>query len=336
MIEYRNIEFSWEEHTCEPLQEEASTRRYYLVKNSSLFPEDFVVCKDIRINSDFLELTRFFSDKNLRVPKILGVDSEQNLIFQELGGIRDLSSLEGDSYLESLEEVVDFLVEFHSLEPHSIVRERDFDFAKLWFEIGITREHFQKWKEKYDLQSEINQEMVFFLEEVARFLDTHPERVLTHRDFHSRNLLLPEKIQSEDSRSPRSFFMIDYQDARMGVPQYDLSSILYDAYKPIPTQERLRLLDCYKERSNRRFFKFKETFYIQSFQRSFKALGTYLIQVGEKNNPKFLPSLFHCLDNIQEIAQLGHLPDDVFIFAHQFSRDLMNIFPEHKESFSGS
>ena len=45
-------------------------------------------------------------------------------------------------------------------------------------------------------------------------------RVLCHRDYHSRNLML----------SQGQLYLIDFQDARMGPDTYDLASLLRDAY----------------------------------------------------------------------------------------------------------
>ena len=44
--------------------------------------------------------------------------------------------------------------------------------------------------------------------------------VFTHRDYHSRNLMVNQS----------RYVMIDFQDARMGAPQYDLASLLRDSY----------------------------------------------------------------------------------------------------------
>ena len=54
---------------------------------------------------------------------------------------------------------------------------------------------------------------------IAEELAAEP-RVLCHRDYHSRNLMLHDG----------SSYIIDFQDARMGPDTYDLVSLLRDSY----------------------------------------------------------------------------------------------------------
>jgi hypothetical protein len=60
-------------------------------------------------------------------------------------------------------------------------------------------------------------------------------RVLCHRDYHSRNLML----------SDGSLYIIDFQDARMGPDTYDLASLLRDSYVDIADWELDDLIACF-------------------------------------------------------------------------------------------
>ena len=61
---------------------------------------------------------------------------------------------------------------------------------------------------------------------IAEELAAEP-RVLCHRDYHSRNLMLHEV----------SLYIIDFQDARMGPDTYDLVSLLRDSYVDFSEQQ---------------------------------------------------------------------------------------------------
>mgnify|MGYP000452784728 CR=1 FL=1 len=61
------------------------------------------------------------------------------------------------------------------------------------------------------------------------------ERVLCHRDYHVRNIMLKnEKI-----------YWIDFQDARMGPHSYDVVSLVRDSYVNITWETRKNLFSYY-------------------------------------------------------------------------------------------
>ena len=109
-------------------------------------------------------------------------------------------------------------------------------------------------------------------------------RVLCHRDYHSRNLMLHD----------RRLYIIDFQDARMGPDTYDLASLLRDSYVDF-TEERVDELirgflrlggpsqatpDAYAE--------YRRRFDLMSVQRNLKALGTFGHQTTSRNNPVYI------------------------------------------------
>ena len=69
-----------------------------------------------------------------------------------------------------------------------------------------------------------------------RALDGAP-RVVMHRDFQSRNLMV----------TPSGLAVIDYQGARFGPPEYDVASLLFDPYVDLPEGTRARLLERYRQ-----------------------------------------------------------------------------------------
>jgi N-acetylmuramate 1-kinase len=310
-----DIPFHEEDFSLIPLQEEASTRRYFLLERDP--GNNQVLCKDIAINWDFIKLSQFLHQKSIRVPKVISIDSRNNTILQEFCGFDDMSKKTDPEYEELLPKLMDLIISLQNLNPPEFVRNRRFDYEKLMFEVNLTVDSYTKWKENFNLKTDLLEELYIFFQETCGFLDQHPDQVFVHRDFHCRNL-----IQNPNSND---IYLIDFQDARMGTPQYDLSSILYDAYRPLSIDLRQSMLNEFiSKTSEKKYYRFRESYYLQALQRSFKALGTYLIQVGEKKNPKFKSSLFSCLENIQEISQLGHLPDSVYIFAYQLSKELKN------------
>jgi aminoglycoside/choline kinase family phosphotransferase len=109
-----------------------------------------------------------------------------------------------------------------------------------------------------------------------------PERfVLNHRDFHSRNILMQD---------PKQHMLLDFQDARMGLPQYDAVSLLRDSYVTLEEDLVEHLMDCHYRRlcevGYRRMTWEEYVFFfdMMAFQRNVKALGTFGYQITKRNN----------------------------------------------------
>ncbi|TGL24162.1 DUF1679 domain-containing protein [Leptospira yanagawae] len=293
-----------------PLQEEASTRRYFQITNSNL---EEVVCIDETINDDFVKLSEFLDANGIHVPKIFERNDSLGILCMSFGGKLDFSSLQLNDYQTQFPKLIDLILKLQTLDPPSFVKNRRFDSEKLLFETNLTLEKFNAFKERFKIKTSISNEAIAFIEETVAYLDQYNINVFTHRDFHCRNLL----------RSPNfDYVLIDFQDARMGVPQYDLASILFDAYYPLPREFRMKMLKHFQEKNIDQSKKFKDTFYLQALQRSFKALGTYFRMVVDHDKNKFKPSILACLNQLEEIIQLGMFSDSLYIFVKSLQNEL--------------
>jgi aminoglycoside/choline kinase family phosphotransferase len=107
-------------------------------------------------------------------------------------------------------------------------------------------------------------------------------RVLCHRDYHSRNLMLHEG----------ALVIIDFQDARMGPNTYDLASLLRDSYVDL-APDRVDDLVAYFEAliagaGPADATQFRRRFDLMSLQRNLKALGTFGYQTTSRGNPVYI------------------------------------------------
>jgi aminoglycoside/choline kinase family phosphotransferase len=115
--------------------------------------------------------------------------------------------------------------------------QRCFDADKYFQELSYTQEHLivkllrlPSWN-----GSQLHQLGVY----CDRIGQLQPQ-VFCHRDYHCRNILI------RDDR----LYLIDFQDARLGSPHYDLASILYDPYTVISEEWRNLLLTTYRREIN--------------------------------------------------------------------------------------
>ncbi|WP_001027034.1 aminoglycoside phosphotransferase family protein [Leptospira interrogans] len=312
--ELKFLEFSGKlPQVITPIVSEASDRKYFRV----VYPDrTLILCKDLRFQHDFVEIADFLSHEQFLVPEILKKDLIHFLILMTDGGEKDLTSIEDDlEYRDWLIKSIEILVKLQKTNPIPPVSSRDFDLEKLDFESNFTYSNYLKFKKEFQLKTQLRSETKIFIEECSAFLAEYPVKVFCHRDFHGRNLLI---------NSQNQICMIDFQDARMGTPFYDLASILYDAYRPIPFGMRQGLYQIFLNLSEQNFPKSKECYYIQCLQRSYKALGSYFYLIADKKMNKYKQSVLNALDNLLEIVQVGLFPDQLYVFFHLLKEELLS------------
>ena len=126
-------------------------------------------------------------------------------------------------------------------------------------------------------------------EALARTTDAPPTWVL--RDFHSPNLLwLP------DRKGAARIGLLDFQDAVMGPPAYDVVSLLQDARIDVPEQLEIALLGHYakaRRAADPEFnpARFVELYAILGAQRATKILGIFARLDRRDGKPQYLRHL---------------------------------------------
>jgi len=112
---------------------------------------------------------------------------------------------------------------------------------------------------------------------IAGELSAEP-RVLCHRDYHSRNLMV----------AGGRLHIIDFQDARLGPDTYDLVSLLRDSYIGLSDPELEALIAYFLEiKGQPDAAEFRRRFDLMAVQRNLKALGTFGYQSTTRGNPSF-------------------------------------------------
>jgi aminoglycoside/choline kinase family phosphotransferase len=120
-------------------------------------------------------------------------------------------------------------------------------------------------------------------------------RVLCHRDYHSRNLMVRD----------RRLYIIDFQDARMGPDTYDLASLLRDSYidhRDARVEELIRGYLAMRGPSKATpdaFAEYRRRFDLMSVQRNLKALGTFGHQTTSRNNPVYIQYIPRTLNYVR-------------------------------------
>lgn len=309
--------------SLEKLPGDASTRVYYRLKAEG---KTYIVMRTDPFAEHgekypFIAVQGHLAAQGIDVPEIVDRDAGRGLILlEDLGDITLLRRLQevSDSEVERklYEKVIDSLVLLQlkasprqnnkSLEAFGL----RFDREKLMWEVGFCISHFYEKYLKRNLAKEDLAIMNGGFEKICTFLADQPT-VLTHRDFHSRNIMVSPAEKGE------RLVMIDFQDARMGPAQYDLASLLKDSYYQLAETQISGLLDYYVTQWEAHGGKpldraeFTYVFDMMSVQRNFKAIGSFASFLNNRGNATYLKYIGNTFENIRrtllkypEFAQL--------------------------------
>jgi aminoglycoside/choline kinase family phosphotransferase len=279
----------------EPMAGDASTRRFW--RERSVDGESRVIMdygEPFSGETDDVRLTRLFLDAGLPVAELLAVEAELGCLWFE-----DLGPLTLEAALAAAEQPERLLSDAVRLaariaddgSPRLAQSARNdgpaLDEARFEFEMRFFVEHYVEGLCGKKASVELRQGLQALAREAART----PQRVLCHRDYHSRNLML---------RSDGRLAMVDIQDAQWGPDSYDLASLLFDAYIEIDSVTRDRLFSEYVTLTTPQPG-FEERFSCVALERTIKALGTFGYQASVKHNERYLEAVPRTLTRIDTL-----------------------------------
>jgi aminoglycoside/choline kinase family phosphotransferase len=250
--------------------------------------------------TDDVRLARVFREADLRVAEIFDVSGVAGcLLVEDLGDTR-LESVVADAR-PALERAVLLAAQVAVRGTEALARSdrRDgpvLDTERFRYEMDYFLEHYVEGLCGIDPPPEGLGEGLHALAD--RAADT-PKRILCHRDYHSRNLMV-----APDG----SLAMVDIQDARWGPDTYDLASLLRDGYIDIDEAWIDPLVDLYLSALDDPPAEGFRTRLIRvSAQRMIKALGTFGYQVTVRRDRRYLAPIPRILARLDRI--LPELPE---------------------------
>jgi aminoglycoside/choline kinase family phosphotransferase len=230
------------------------------------------------------------------------------MLIEDVGDLRlqdwlnDRSDAEAiEAYRHALELVVRIQdATEQALAADSICSHLAFDEAKLRWELGFFfANYFNKYlqvKLEPATANAVQQDFKMLCSELA----ARP-RVLTHRDYHARNLMMHRG----------EMFIIDHQDARMGPASYDVASLLSDPYTKLSREVVAELIERFTEMKSASKLPligvddFRTELDLMTVQRMLKAVGTYASQAAA-NNPIYVPYIKPALERaLAAMEKLG-------------------------------
>lgn len=299
-----------------PLTGDASDRRYFRVLFRDEVPRVLAVHPG-PIDFDalpFVNVARLLSSMPVPVPRILDHSRELGIIALEDLGDVTLQAHVGAAtaaehaalYREAVALITTIQHRGRELESsHYVPYSVAFDVEKLTWELRFFTKHFLEAYRGATLTDATREALSAEYAAIAAELAAEP-RVLCHRDYHSRNLML------HNGR----LYIIDFQDARMGPDTYDLVSLLRDSYVDFSAQQLEALIAFFLAKrgaSAAEDADFQRRFDLMALQRNLKALGTFGFQTTSRGNPvyiQYIPrTLTYVRANLARYNRFGRLRD---------------------------
>jgi N-acetylmuramate 1-kinase len=277
-----------------PLTGDASDRRYFRVLLRDDSPQVLAVHPGpIEFAKlPFVNVAKLLSEMPVPVPRILGHSDELGIIaLQDLGDVTlqaHLGAASPAQHAALYRQAVTFIdtlqrrgAELASGEyvPYGIA----FDVEKLTWELQFFTKHFLEAYRGSRISTASRELLAAEYTAIAEELAAEP-RVLCHRDYHSRNLMLCDS----------SLYIIDFQDARLGPDTYDLVSLLRDSYVDFTESQVDAFIAFFLALRDGRLSapgdpdEFRRRFDLMALQRNLKALGTFGFQTTSRQNTVYI------------------------------------------------
>ena len=229
-------------------------------------------------------------------PEILGEDLDAGLLMLEDLGDRPVVDADGP-IPERYAEAARVLARLHGAslpEALPIGDGRDhvvppYDLEALLIEVELLLDWYLPHIVGKAVSGSVRAEFVNLWSE-ALAASAEERRTWVMRDYHSPNLIwLPER------EGVRRIGLIDFQDAVLGPPAYDVVSLLQDARLTVPVELELKLLRLYAgERAAESGFDraaFAQSYALMGAQRATKILGIFARLDRRDGKPAYLQHL---------------------------------------------
>ncbi len=249
----------------------------------------------------YVEVGNYLYKNRVRVPEIIAYDDEKHMVLLEDIGDNSLYSLLKSAGTEKkvmgyYKKALMFLREMQnraagSAHACNYLKHRTFGYEALRWETDYFMECFIKRFSGTAVENRAKVERELHM--LASGLAGEPRHFM-HRDFQSQNIFFKNS----------SVVVIDFQTATKGLLQYDLASLLKDAYFELADRQRDELLLFYidilnnKQKMNINAEDFIRTFHLAGLQRNMQALGAFAFLSMEKGKTRFLqyiPSALYSL-----------------------------------------
>jgi hypothetical protein len=224
----------WRDAAIEPLPGDASFRRYFRVRRG----EDTALLMDAPPPQEdpapFLRAARWLDDNGMRAPRILAEQADKGLVLLEDFGtarMRDYLDEHPADETDVYEGAIDALLALRALPPGPFLNYSTSEYMR---EVRLFTEWYAPAQKLY---ADIAGYTAAWETALRDLLPRQRPGVTVLRDYHAENIMLLGSLHKQG--------LLDFQDALVGHPAYDLVSLLQDARRDVSPELEAAMIERY-------------------------------------------------------------------------------------------
>ena len=288
----------WKQVVMNPMQADASFRRYYRLEGAPL-PRPLLLMEDppdrppvppFVMVEPFIKIAAHLRALGLHAPEVHFKDIPNGLLVLDDFGDDTYTRLfeKGLNPKPLYELAVDALVHLHKHPRRCDIDLPKYDDQHLVDETMLLLDWYYPKLSGKQPTAEMKQSFASVWADLFKKFPKDQE-TLVLRDYHVDNLMLVP-----DTKGLQACGLLDFQDALIGQFSYDLMSLLEDARRDVPQDLRQHLYDRYMQGMGAGFDRvaFDYSFRVLAAQRHAKVLGIFVrlsVRDGKDRYLKFIP-----------------------------------------------
>lgn len=286
----------WDNVTMEPMQADASFRRYYRLKGTTKpmllmqDPPDRPPIPPYVMVEPYIAISEHLQELGLRAPEIYFKDLENGLLVIEDFGDDTYTQLfnKGQDPKPLYELAVDALVHLHQHPQRNALDLKPYNDQHLIDEAMLLLDWYYPSLTGKKASDELKESFAQVWRGLFAKLP-QDQQTLVLRDYHVDNLML-----AKDGKGIGQCGLLDFQDALIGQFSYDLMSLLEDARRDVPKDLKKHLYERYADAMGPDLDRagFDYSFRVLAAQRHAKVLGIFVRlheRDGKERYLQFIP-----------------------------------------------
>ncbi len=269
----------WADATVEPLPGDASFRRYFRLVRGAQTAMLMHAPPPHEDPAPFLHVAHWLNAHGMRAPAILAEDAAEGWVLIEDFGddrMRDRLDLHPTDERAAYETAGEALAALHRLPPGPFPA---YDMAVYAREAALLTEWYCPAQ---GLDVDAEGYAAAWEEVLAPLIARQSPGVTVLRDYHAENIML----LGGKPAAPQG--LIDFQDALVGHPAYDLVSLLQDARRDVPEALEAAMLAHYSAAAGVSGDDFVADYARLGAQRNAKIVGIFTRLNARDGKPKYL------------------------------------------------